>query len=100
MSTSEMGGSPREGTPGVVRISSATGDLSEAGGGVCVAGAKGDQSLEASCRKCIEAAISSTTSFHAFSASSHRPVITNVFGTAHAYVPPPLTPPKKRKIDG
>ncbi|KAF8418428.1 hypothetical protein EV426DRAFT_707572 [Tirmania nivea] len=89
MSPSEMGGSPREGTPGggavAGRISSAAGDLSEAGGSVCVGtGAKGDQSLEASCRKCIEAAISSTTSFHAFSASSHRPIITNVFGTAHA----------------
>lgn len=88
MSTSETSGSPREGTPSAgaaARISSAAGDLSEAGGSVGVGtGAKGDQSLEASCRKCIEAAISSTTSFHAFSASSHRPVITNVFGTAHA----------------
>ncbi|KAF8458661.1 hypothetical protein BGX38DRAFT_1152515 [Terfezia claveryi] len=87
MSTSESG-SPREGTPSAgtaARISSATGNLSEAGGSVGVGtGMKGDQSLEASCRKCIEAAISSTTSFHAFSASSHRPVITNVFGTAHA----------------
>ena len=90
-----MSGSPREGTPtaGATarRISSAAGDLSEAGGRVCAgAGTKGDQSHEASCRKCIEAAISSTTSFHAFSASSNRPIITNVFGTAHAYVPHPV----------
>lgn len=87
MSTSEMSGSPREGTPGVGlrRISSAAGDLCEAGGS---SAGKGDQSLEASCRKCLEAAISSTTAFHAFSASSNRPIITNVFGTAHAYANP------------
>ncbi|KAG0131492.1 hypothetical protein HOY82DRAFT_608088 [Tuber indicum] len=41
-------------------------------------------SLEASCRKCIDSAISSTTAFHAFSPDVNRPVITNVFGTAHA----------------
>ena len=87
MSTSEMSGSPREGTPGVAarRISGAAGDLVDAGGSNVVGGGlKGDQALEASCRKCIEAAISSTTAFHAFSASRHRPIITNVFGTAHA----------------
>lgn len=49
-------------------------------------------SLETSCRKCIDSAICSTTAFHAFSPDVNRPIITNVFGTAHAYSPlfPPL----------
>ena len=41
-------------------------------------------SLEMSCRKCLESAIQSTTAFHAFSPDDNRPIITNVFGTAHA----------------
>jgi len=40
--------------------------------------------LEINCRKCIEAALSSTTAFHGFDPDVMRPVITNVFGTAHA----------------
>ena len=40
--------------------------------------------LEMNCRKCIEAALSSTTAFHGFDPDVMRPVITNVFGTAHA----------------
>lgn len=89
MSVSEMSGSPREPTPGAAaaaaarRISGAVGDLAEAtgGGGLMV---KTEPTWEASCRKCIEAAILSTTAFHGFSASQNRPIITNVFGTAHA----------------
>ncbi|TGZ81366.1 hypothetical protein EX30DRAFT_348572 [Ascodesmis nigricans] len=41
-------------------------------------------SLEVNCRKCIEAAICSTTAFHAFDPDVNRPIITNVFGTGHA----------------
>lgn len=40
--------------------------------------------LEQNCRKCVEAALRSTTAFHAFSPDDMRPIITNVFGTAHA----------------
>ncbi|KAL7272549.1 hypothetical protein RUND412_004639 [Rhizina undulata] len=40
--------------------------------------------LDTSCRKCLESAVHSTTSFHAFSPDDNRPIITNVFGTAHA----------------
>lgn len=40
--------------------------------------------LEANCRKCIEAALQSTTAFHAFDPDMNRCIITNVFGTAHA----------------
>jgi len=42
-------------------------------------------SLENSCRKCLDAAIQSTTAFRAFDPDVRRPVITNVFGTAHAH---------------
>lgn len=41
-------------------------------------------SLEMSCRKCLDSAVQSTTAFHAFSPDDNRPIITNVFGTAHA----------------
>lgn len=41
-------------------------------------------SLEASCRKCLDSAVQSTTAFHAFCPEDNRPIITNVFGTAHA----------------
>lgn len=40
--------------------------------------------VEESCRKCLDAAVQSTRAFHAFSVNEFRPVITNVFGTAHA----------------
>jgi hypothetical protein len=40
--------------------------------------------LEVNCRKCVEAALQSTTAFHAFGPDEMRPIITNVFGTAHA----------------
>ncbi|RPA84642.1 hypothetical protein BJ508DRAFT_222926 [Ascobolus immersus RN42] len=40
--------------------------------------------VEESCKKCLDAAVQSTKAFHAFSVSEFRPVITNVFGTAHA----------------
>lgn len=40
--------------------------------------------VEESCKKCLDAAVQSTKAFHAFSVSDNRPVITNVFGTAHA----------------
>jgi len=36
------------------------------------------------CEKCIDAAIRSTSAFHAFDVVSNRPVLTNIFGTAHA----------------
>lgn len=44
----------------------------------------GTTSLELNCRKCIESAVRSTTAFHAFDPDANRPIITNVFGTAHA----------------
>ena len=50
-------------------------------------GSRGDitpNELEMDCRKCLEAAMSSTTSFHAFDPDEMRPIITSVFGTAHA----------------
>jgi len=40
--------------------------------------------LEMDCRKCLEAAMQSTTAFHAFDPDEMRPIITSVFGTAHA----------------
>ncbi|KAI5815805.1 hypothetical protein BZA77DRAFT_248134 [Pyronema omphalodes] len=40
--------------------------------------------LEMDCRKCLEAAMKSTSAFHKFDPEKSRPIITNVFGTAHA----------------
>ncbi|KAF8464464.1 hypothetical protein BDZ91DRAFT_764129 [Kalaharituber pfeilii] len=54
------------------------------GGGSGGSGGSGDALMEASCRKCLDSAVQSTIAFHAFSASQNRPIITNVFGTAHA----------------
>ncbi|KAK6360604.1 hypothetical protein TWF730_006741 [Orbilia blumenaviensis] len=36
------------------------------------------------CRTCLEAAVKSTSAFHGFDANSNRPILTNIFGTAHA----------------
>ncbi|KAF3919948.1 hypothetical protein AA313_de0205041 [Arthrobotrys entomopaga] len=38
------------------------------------------------CRTCLEAAVQSTSAFHGFDAETDRPILTNIFGTAHAYV--------------
>lgn len=43
-----------------------------------------NEDLLRNCRTCIDAAIQSTQAFHAFDPDHTRPVITNVFGTAHA----------------
>ncbi len=40
-----------------------------------------DKVLRHACKNCIQAAMQSTAAFHGI---SHRPIITNVFGTAHA----------------
>ena len=40
--------------------------------------------LEQNCRKCIDSARQSTTAFHAFDPDDKRPIVTNIFGTAHA----------------
>lgn len=88
LSVSEVGGS-REATPAGRRLNGT--DDGKAPPTLISASSPSsspDQSLEASCRKCLEAAVHSTTAFHAFSPSSHRPIITNVFGTAHAYAYP------------
>ncbi|KAF3923255.1 hypothetical protein ABW21_db0201104 [Orbilia brochopaga] len=37
-----------------------------------------------SCKKCLEAAVRSTSAFHGFDALANRPILTNIFGTAHA----------------
>ncbi|KAK6359731.1 hypothetical protein TWF696_000871 [Orbilia brochopaga] len=37
-----------------------------------------------SCKKCLEAAVRSTSAFHGFDALTNRPILTNIFGTAHA----------------
>lgn len=37
-----------------------------------------------SCRKCLEAAVQSTSAFHGFDALANRAILTNIFGTAHA----------------
>ncbi|KAF3169811.1 hypothetical protein TWF225_004694 [Orbilia oligospora] len=36
------------------------------------------------CRTCLEAAVKSTYAFHGFDATENRPILTNIFGTAHA----------------
>ncbi|EPS37909.1 hypothetical protein H072_8333 [Dactylellina haptotyla CBS 200.50] len=36
------------------------------------------------CRTCLEAAVQSTSAFHGFDAERNRPILTSVFGTAHA----------------
>ncbi|KAK6505102.1 hypothetical protein TWF481_007024 [Arthrobotrys musiformis] len=36
------------------------------------------------CRTCLEAAVKSTSAFHGFDANHNRPILTNIFGTAHA----------------
>ncbi|RPA99602.1 hypothetical protein L873DRAFT_1827964 [Choiromyces venosus 120613-1] len=86
MSTSEMSqSSPSATTPGGFNSSGGN----TVGRRISIAG-EGERaelapiSLETSCRKCIDSAISSTTAFHAFSPDVNRPLITNVFGTAHA----------------
>ncbi|CUS09213.1 unnamed protein product [Tuber aestivum] len=87
MSTGEMSqSSPSATTPGGFNPS---GNIVGGGRRISVAGESeradlAPVSLETSCRKCINSAISSTTAFHAFSPDVNRPVITNVFGTAHA----------------
>ncbi|KAF3939387.1 hypothetical protein ABW19_dt0208831 [Dactylella cylindrospora] len=43
-------------------------------------------SYTASCKTCLEAAVQSTSAFHGFDAKTNRPILTNIFGTAHAYV--------------
>ncbi|KAI5807562.1 hypothetical protein DFH27DRAFT_546792 [Peziza echinospora] len=85
MSVSEVGGS-REATPAGRRLNGTDDGKAPPTTSVSASSPSSspDQSLEASCRKCLEAAVHSTTAFHAFSPSNHRPIITNVFGTAHA----------------
>lgn len=94
MSASEMSqSSPSATTPGGFNP---LGNIASGGRRISVAG-EGERvelapvSLETSYRKCIDSAICSTTAFHAFSPDVNRPIITNVFGTAHAYFP--LLPP-------
>ncbi|EWC46563.1 hypothetical protein DRE_04286 [Drechslerella stenobrocha 248] len=36
------------------------------------------------CKTCLDAAVQSTSAFHGFDAMSNRPILTNIFGTAHA----------------
>ena len=40
-----------------------------------------DETVLKACRNCIEAAMQSTQAFHGI---AHRPIVTNIFGTAHA----------------
>ena len=40
-----------------------------------------DETVLNACRTCIKAAMQSTAAFHGI---SHRPIVTNIFGTAHA----------------
>ena len=40
-----------------------------------------DETVLTACRNCIEAAMQSTQAFHGI---AHRPIVTNIFGTAHA----------------
>lgn len=51
--------------------------------------------LRRACKVCIESAIYST---EAFDGIEGRPVVTNIFGTAHAYVPLHLLPERKRIV--
>lgn len=44
----------------------------------------GPNAIEAHCKKCLDAAVQSTSAFHAFDTLTNRPVLTNIFGTAHA----------------
>ena len=42
-----------------------------------------DESILEACRNCIHAAFKSTQAFHGIP-ENHRPIVTNIFGTAHA----------------
>ncbi|KAI9842480.1 MAG: hypothetical protein M1838_003105 [Thelocarpon superellum] len=42
-----------------------------------------DEKVMEACRNCVEAAIQSTQAFHGIP-ENHRPIVTNIFGTAHA----------------
>lgn len=42
-----------------------------------------DERIRQACRNCIDAAFQSTQAFHGIP-ETHRPIVTNIFGTAHA----------------